>query len=103
MFDTNIYVRLINEHAKQLIYAGKRITVTGEEETNILHGAIQGQIGAVMLTYGRSKPASFPCKGSYGAEIDFKDASLLVVALKAGSKSFRCTDIDGEPLVVTVA
>lgn len=94
---------MINEHAKQLIDAGKRITVTGEEETNILHGAVEGTIGGVMLTYGRSKPANFPRKGSYGAEIEAKDASRLVVALKAGRKSFSCIDTDGEPLVVTVA
>lgn len=103
MFETNPHVKLINEHAKQLIEQGKRITVTGEEETNVFHGAIAGRGGDVVLTYGRSKPATFPRNGSYGAGIEAKDASKLVVALKAGRKRFSCIDTDGEPLIVDVA
>ena len=101
MSTTITQVNQINEHAAALIAAGKRITVTGEEETNVFHGAIE-RSGDISLTYGRNAPKQFPRKGSYAADIESGDASRLITALKAGKKRFSCIDTDGEPLVVAV-
>lgn len=102
MFNANRHVSLINEFAREIIATGKKITVTGEEETNVFYGAIAGRSGDVTLTYARASPKTFPSRGRYGADIDFKDASKLVVALKAGTKRWRCVDSDGEPLTVEI-
>ena len=92
----------INNLMRERLQAGKRVSVTGEEETNHFHGAKSFGDDMVEISYG-SKRITEPKRGRYGACISSANALRLLSALTANKASFRCSDEDEEPFSIRIS
>lgn len=100
----NALVSKINELAAALLIAGRRITVTGEEDTYHFYGVLTSPYGeeGLLIGYGLKRSTKIR-KPSFSTVVSFKNAKRFIAFLERNGETFRCRDEDDEPLTVIIS